>query len=294
MLGFDPAKHTGYIVDTFFFLSFIGSSFFLLFGAYNHNGDGIVMFRNPNDAAEIPNKDDRALKFRGVYVGFDMACDIKETDVSNSPYTDCVDFKPMEDNELKIIFPLTWTLWAFALAHFSIKRLYEHSTTYKSMVENRMFQIVATFVLFLAPIALFITNCIYWSDFIERKKTIDGNDDDIFHGHDKAAVDTFNAEADFYKDTSVFGGGMTLSVMILLIAELLQALACCIVYGRSVMAEGVKGLLLGKEAFTGTRSDGVAAAVGAPVDAAAKKPETKANAVTSIYTNRRVANGIAF
>jgi len=294
MFGFDPAKHTGFIVDTFFFLSFLGSSFFLLFGAYNHNGDGIVMFRNPDDSAEIPNEDDRALKFRGVYVGFDMACDLKNLAVdATKSYTDCVDFKPMEDNELKIIFPLTWTLWAFALAHFSIKRLYEHSTTYKSMVENRMFQIVATFVLFLAPIALFITNCIYWSDFIERKKTIDGNDDDIFHGHDKAAVDTFNAEADFYKDTSVFGGGMTLSVMILLIAELLQALACCIVYGRSVMAEGVKGLLLGKEAFTGTRSN-VAAAVGAPVDAAAKKPETKANAVTSIYTNRRVANGIAF
>lgn len=293
MFGFDPAKHTGYIVDTFFFLSFVGSSFFLLFGAYNHNGDGIVMFRNPdNQEIKDAGEDDR--KFRGTYVGFDLACDVQRTNIGQSfLYTDCYDFKPMEDNELKIIFPLTWTLWAFALAHFSIKRLYEHSTTYKKMVESRFFQIVATFVLFLGPIALFITNCIYWSEFIERYQTINGNNDDIFHNHDKAAVVSFNGQADSYKDTRFFGGGMTISVMILLIAELLQALACCIVYVRSVMAEGAKGLLLGKEAFTGTRSN-VAAAVGAPVDAAAKKPETKANAVTSIYTNRRVANGIAF
>ena len=86
---------------------------------------------------------------------------------------------------------------------------------------------------------------------------------------------------------------MTLTVMFLLIAELLQALACCIVYARSVMAEkSIKGLLLGKEAFTGIRM-AINAKVGASVDAAAKNPETK-NTVTSIYTNRRVTNGIAF
>ena len=32
----------------------------------------------------------------------------------------------------------------------------------------------------------------------------------------------------------------------------------------------------------------------ATVDAAAKDPETKKNAVTSVYANRRVTNGISF
>jgi hypothetical protein len=284
MFGFDSSKHTGFIVDTFFFLSFVGSSFFLLFGAYNHNGDGIVMFRNPDDEAEIPDDDDRALKFRGNYVGFDMACDLQDTVVGAKAYTDCHDFDAMEDDELKILLPITWALWGLALAHFLIKRAYEHFQWFKDLAENRLFQVLSSVVLFAAPIALFIMSCIYWSDFIERSNTISGDDD---------YINTFNANADYYKDTSFFGGGMTLTVMFLLIAELLQALACCIVYARSVMAvKSIKGLLLGKEAFTGIRM-AINAKVGASVDAAAKNPETK-NTVTSIYTNRRVTNGIAF
>jgi len=68
------------------------------------------------------------------------------------------------------------------------------------------------------------------------------------------------------------------------------------VYFRHVMNS--KGsisdrIFIGKEGYTGINSP-IAKPVGATVDAAAKDPETKKNAVTSVYANRRVTNGISF
>ena len=89
---------------------------------------------------------------------------------------------------------------------------------------------------------------------------------------------------------------MTSTLFLLILGEFLQALACLIVYFRHVRNSSGSlsdRMFIGIEGYTGINSP-IAQPVGATVDPAAKNPETKKNAVTSVYANRRVTNGIAF
>ena len=68
-----------------------------------------------------------------------------------------------------------------------------------------------------------------------------------------------------------------------------QAVACILVLVRSQMMED-------GQSFINVRfgeAQNIGSPIGSQVDAAAKNPETKTK-VTSVYSNRRVTNGIQF
>ena len=295
-MGFFQEKQIGYFVDACFTICFIFSGIFLI-DAYNHTGQGVVIFRNQGDKDAIPDEADRENRFRGVYVGFDRVCETK-TDNAGSLYTDCDQFDTSAEKSMSVIVPVTWTLFAFAGVHFLLKRAVVNSDGFQTLVDNIAFRVIATCVFFLAPIALFAVNWIFWDFFVGNRNTLvkkdDGDSDmKMLRGGN---ITVFNENSDVYKDTKFYNGGMTSTLFLLILGEFLQALACIIVYFRHVMNS--KGsisdrIFIGKEGYTGINSP-IAKPVGATVDAAAKDPETKKNAVTSVYANRRVTNGISF
>tara|TARA_Y100000592_G_scaffold89047_1_gene145688 strand:+ start:152 stop:1051 length:900 start_codon:yes stop_codon:yes gene_type:complete len=277
-------------------------SFLFIFDAYNHAGQGIVMFRNVDDSTNIVDEADRKNRYSGIFVGFDEACVTKDG-ASSVSYNDCYKLTPSQDRDLHIIVPITWILLGFAVAHYVLKYVHERDS-FPGLFENKYFKVIA-FFLFAGPIALFIVSVIWWEYFIQRSQTIvpykNGEDDHVLNSGGKGAAE-FNSVADSYKDTEYWGSGMTSYVWLLLIGQLLQALACIMVLVRNIVMKDDKTFLsffsIDKEAFGDKLKDIFSSAsVGAPVDAAAKKPETKAATqaqVTSVYANRRVTNGIHF
>jgi len=330
--------HYGFFVDFLFAISAFFSLVFLLFGGYNHTGEGIVRFVNNvntiketyalhwgSDDLLVPD-DQQDNIMRGFYVGFDRVCvpekiDNFDTSVIHGlvnpehiyPYTHCYNMHPMEHNDLKMIVPIYWTLFGFAVAHFLLKRLYCQNTGFRNMISsNKLYiQLITGCVLFAGPLVLFILSSIYWSEFIESDKdrTITENDD-VLGSLDTAEVAAINAEMQPYRENEL-SNGTTWTVLILLIGQLCQAVACVIVYCRSVAHRDsgtnafVAILFVGDAGFVGdgkffNTTQGVSTSIGAPVDAAAKNPDTKAKAATaktatvSVYADRRVANGIRF
>ena len=275
-------------------------SFLFIFDAYNHAGQGIVMFRNVDDSTNIVNEADRKNRYSGMFVGFDEAC-VTKPGASGVSYNDCYKLTPSQDRDLHIIVPITWILLGFAVAHYVLKYVHERDS-FKPMFKHDTFKVIA-FFLFAGPIALFIVSVIWWEYFIQRSQTIvpykNGEDDHVLNS---GGAGEFNSVADSYKDTEYWGSGMTNYVWLLLIGQLLQALACIMVLVRNIVMKDNKTFLsffvIDEEAFGDKLKDILSnASVGAPVDAAAKKPETKAAAqaqVTSVYANRRVTNGISF
>ena len=303
-MGFLQEKQIGYFVDTCFALCFIFSGVFLI-DAYNHTGQGVVIFRNKGGETDIADEADRNNRFRGMYVGFDRACETSTYEVTDADgfitfpmYTDCSNLDSSQERSMYILVPITWTLFAFAGVHFLLKRMVVNNDGFKSLVEMGWFRVISTIAFFMAPIALFAVNWVFWDYFIGNRNTLvkksnDDDDDAMLKG---GSVVAFNAEADTYKDTRMYNGGITSTLFLLLVGEFLQALACMIVYFRHVYnstGSMFDRMFIGLEGYTGINSP-IARKVGATVDAAAKNPETKKNAVTSVYANRRVTNGISF
>jgi hypothetical protein len=312
MISTPKPHHYGYFVDFLFATSAFFSLVFLLFGGYNHTGEGIVRFVNnkANVEPEVPSSQQDNIR-RDYYVGFDRVCVPKFEGAYG--YTHCYTMHPTEHNDLKMIVPIYWTLFGFAVAHFLLKRLYCQNTGFRNLISsNKLYiQLITGCVLFAGPLVLFILSSIYWSEFIESDKdrTITENDD-VLGSLVTADVAEINVEMEPYRKNEL-SNGTTWTVLILLIGQLCQAVACVIVYCRSVAHRDsgtnafVAILFVGDAGFVGdgkffNTTQGVSTSIGAPVDAAAKNPDTKAKAATaktatvSVYADRRVANGIRF
>jgi hypothetical protein len=299
----DWSHTTNFLIALSYGLCLIFSLAFV-FDAYNHSGQGIVMFRNIDDANNIPDESDRKNKYPGLFVGFDQACIVTDGGSTNL-FNDCFKLTTSKDSDLRIIVPVTLTLLGFAFAHYVLKYFHERES-FPALFGNKFFKVFA-FFLFVTPIALFIVSVVFWNYFITRPEVIrpykDGDDEDVLnHGKDSDVAYGFNELGNPYKDREYWGSGMTSYVMLLLIGQLFQAFACILVLGRNFVMKKNKTFLsffsIDEEAFGDKLKDIFStASVGAPVDAAAKKPETKAAAqaqVTSVYANRRVTNGISF
>lgn len=304
-------KEFGAVIDAFFLVNFV---FGLIFAgaAYNHSGDGVVHFQNiPHDSI---SESDRDNTFKNLYLGWDKACQhVDESPIDTiPPHTDCFSFQPMNDRELNVLVPITWVLIMFGFAHFCLKRVYIRSERFRDMLDSKWVKYPVMILLFYGPIVLFVFSMIYWSWFTERRDTISPISDDAepFPEDTKhALVNTFNDFANDYKKTQFLGAGSTWSVILLLVGQFFQAIACIIAIARNVANDTGKGstwiarlFSMEEGGFVGEngqdlKTSASASSVAAPVDAAAKNPETKAAAaprVTSVYANRRVTNGISF
>lgn len=301
---------SGYVIDAFFLVNFV---FGLIFAgaAYNHSGDGVVHFQNiPHDKI---SESDRDNTYKNLYLGWDKACQHVEYDPINDvrAHTDCFSFQPMNDRELNVLVPITWVLIMFGFAHFCLKRVYIRSERFRGMLDIGWVKFLVMILLFYGPIVLFVVSMIYWSWFTERRDTISPLSDDAepFPGDSKHTdVKLFNDFANDYKKTQFLGAGSTWSVILLLVGQFFQAIACIIAIARNVANNTNKDstwiarlIQMEEGGFVGENDENLrptlASSVAAPVDAAAKKPETKAAAaprVTSVYANRRVTNGISF
>lgn len=292
------SNHIGYMADALFLISAFFSLVFLAFGGYNHTGEGIVRFVNNKGGTApniVPSSQEDNIR-RDYYVGFDRVCVPRSADTYG--YTHCYNMHPMEHDDLKLIVPIYWTLFAYAVAHFILKRVYIHRNS--TMLRDAIPQLIAGFILFLPPIVLFIISSIYWARFIENDKdrTITQNDD-VLGSLDTVGVTAINLEMEYYRENEL-SKGTTWSVLVLLIGQLCQSVACLFVMARSwAHKESITGaVMINHDALANDAS--VNSKIGAPVDAAAKNPETKAKAATaktatvSVYADRRVANGIRF
>lgn len=297
-------ENWGWIVDGCFLLNFFFGLIFLG-AAYSHSGDGVVRFQNIQH--ENITESDQKNTFTALYVGWDQACRYVPAAGGAQPHNDCFTFQPMEDRELNVLVPITWVLIMFGIAHVLLKRVYIRSESFRDFLTRPEMKVIVMIFLFYGPIVLFIFSMIYWSWFTERSDTIAPISDDAetFPKDSKHVdVNSFNAEANLYKKTQFLGSGSTWSVIFLFVGQFLQTIACVVVIFRNIFVDaGTDSTLLGrifkmeKGGFMGDNGTGLASSVAAPVDAAAKKPETKAAAaprVTSVYSNRRVTNGISF
>lgn len=307
----DWSHTTNFLIALSYGLCLIFSLAFV-FDAYNHSGQGIVMFRNIDDANNIPDESDRKNKYPGLFVGFDQACIVVPGQNTNLIlYNDCFKLTTSKDSDLRIIVPVTLTLLGFALAHYVLKYFHERNS-FPSLFGNKYFKVFA-FFLFVTPIGLFIVSVVFWNYFITRPEVIrpynDGDDDDVLNdGKDSIAPSGFNDFGNPYKDREYWGSGMTSYVMLLLIGQLFQAFACIMVLVRNIAKKDdddktfLSFFSIDDEAFGDKLKDIISISdasvgVGAPVDAAAKNPGTKTATqaqVTSVYANRRVTNGIHF
>lgn len=303
MFGFET-KHWGFVVDGCFLLNFFFGLIFLG-AAYSHNGDGVVRFQNIHH--DDITESDQDNTFKALYVGWDQACRYVAADGDKLPHNDCFTFQPMEDRELNVLVPITWVLIMFGIAHFLLKRIYIRSGSFRDILNMDALKVIVMILLFYGPIVLFIFSMIYWSWFTERSDTIapiSDNAETFPKDSEHVDLNLFNGEANPYKKTQFLAAGSTWSVILLLVGQFLQTIACIIAIVRNVAHDSASGstfigkfFFMGQEGFVGNNGANLTSPIATPVDAAAKNPETKAAAqaqVTSVYANRRVTNGISF
>ena len=301
-----------FIYEQGFLINIIFSVCFLA-GAFDEGGHGIVNFLNNfSDKDTGTDQAQRDFTFRNLFVGFNQACmySIDRLQNQNPPRTVCYDFDPMKDRELHIVYPLTIILIIFGFAHQTLK----HRVRYNEQAADFLFggpkrRAAFTILLFWSPIIIFAVCSNSWNDFITRKEAIvpykNGDDDKAF-GDYSDDIEEFNLIANPYKRTNPFTSGLTWSVFLLIIGQMFQTITCLVIIIKNAFDnkdnKAEKMFFLTPKAFEkfefGTSSSGSSQSeIAAPVDAAAKNPETKAAAaprVTSVYANRRVTNGISF
>ena len=302
-----------FIYEQGFLINIIFSVCFLA-GAFDEGGHGIVNFLNNfSDKDTGTDQAQRDFTYRNLFVGFNQACmySFDRTQNQNPPRTVCYDFDPMKDRELHIVYPLTIILIIFGFAHQALK----HYARYNEKVADSLFggpyrRAACTILLFWSPIIIFAVCSNSWNNFITRKEAIvpykNGDDDKAF-GDYSDDIEYFNSIANGYKRTNPFTSGLTWSVFLLIIGQMFQTITCLVIIIKNAFDnkdnKAEKMFFLTPKAFekfeigTTTADPSLQSAIAAPVDAAAKKPETKAAAaprVTSVYANRRVTNGISF
>ena len=105
-MAFEWRKTPGYLADFGFVVGFFLISIFLVFGAYNPLGEGIVVFKN-NKATTTTDVYD-TYNFnnyqRGIYVGFDKICmpdTGAATILATNLATSCYDYKAAEHGRVE-------------------------------------------------------------------------------------------------------------------------------------------------------------------------------------------------
>ena len=295
-----------WFVNSSFILGTFLVSAFLFFGAYNPAGEGIVLFKNSDDAIRtgsnvMADDGDNFDKInRGFYVGFDRICFPESLDpgtdiAATATATKCIHYHAAEhgDDDMTQIIWFTWIIWTFGVVHILLAFLVYLDLKFADFLFKSEHPVARGVyaILFYAPIVFFVLSVILWNNYIGNTDTIpykSGGDENEVVGSGMKIGD-INGIMNEYKDKTY----TTWSVYFLLAGEAIVAFGCVNNFMNSVRTDGPMGLI--QTSFIGSNaSSPVAATVGATVDPAAKDPETKKNAVTSVYANRRVTNGIAF
>lgn len=304
-MAFDWRKTPGYLADFGFVVGFFLISIFLVFGAYNPLGEGIVVFKNID--SEVSNATSGSNNFQGLqrnfYVGFDRICMPETLNPENHPITPghygtkCLEYKAAEygHDKMTYIIWFTWLLWTFALVHWLIKRsaVSEMIRPLFNRTDTASKGIYAA--LFWAPVAFSIVSLVFWLEYVADQdvvpRTGGGHENDVIEGASNSTAESINNHLNRYKDNEK----MTWPVWSLLIGVGVQGLGCLVAIFRGVFSTGGTFMdIFQVEIFPASMAETAFTNVGATVDAAAKNPQTKKNAVTSVYANRRVTNGISF
>ena len=300
--------HYGYTSDFCFMAGFLFMGIFLFFGAYNPAGEGIVLFKNrdhENYTSTATRDDDNFNHInRNFYVGFDRICfpdslrhDADAAKLATNTATTCLHYNAGDfqaDHEFTLLIWLTWLMFCFSIVHFLIKRAAMHNVPLLSNFLTRRGSLSGGFraLLFWIPIVFFIVSCIYWDAYLKNTDVIPTKDGvqkkELVNEYstDEHNLDDLNGALNPYKDTE---HSPTWSVVFLLMGGGFQAVACILVLVRSQMMEDGQSLINVRFG----EAQNIGSPIGSQVDAAAKNPETKTK-VTSVYSNRRVTNGIQF